>query len=325
MIRIHIKRFEKQVELKMPILYEELELALWKLGLERAPEKYSLNELNAVFQYDNTTDHTIVSLINIRMSLLDAVRTIYTAAAPPAPLLEPMFKLLSSGKTISAKELETEKARMIADRAKYVSTCYYPIMGVLVDSEGNTEEAPWQLMLEYSGMIKNTIQNFQSWLLHDAAICFSDTETDAEETMFQKILSATWMAEKHGVSLVGRIVLLLTDTPTEKEMEALEQMTRRITTQDMALRADRWSVLTDQGLLYIHFGTADTKVLTGVVEEAGGNMDDSDPLLCPECEAMFREKNHETQPQESDVEWLDILLRGSHTIPHPREWESEDE
>ena len=86
------------------------------------------------------------------------------------------------------------------------------------------------------------------------ALCFADTETDAEESLFQKIMSARWSVDKRGKKLYGRIDLLLTEDLTPEEQETLEEKSRRITTQDMALHLDRWSVLTDKGILYINFG-----------------------------------------------------------------------
>ena len=49
MITIIMKRHNKQAEVDMPAMYEELKLALWKLGLDRVLEKYTLLDLGATF------------------------------------------------------------------------------------------------------------------------------------------------------------------------------------------------------------------------------------------------------------------------------------
>ncbi|MBR5126055.1 MAG: hypothetical protein IKU68_04890 [Oscillospiraceae bacterium] len=95
--------------------------------------------------------------------------------------------------------------------------------------------------------------------------------------------------EKRGRKLYGRIDLLLTEDLTLEEQEALEEKTRRITTQDMALRLDRWSVLTDKGILYINFGTGREKVFDmddDIVDDDESNC--SEGCFCPECEARLK-------------------------------------
>ena len=42
MITIILNHHNKYAEVDMPAMYEKLQLALWKLGLDRVPEKYTL-------------------------------------------------------------------------------------------------------------------------------------------------------------------------------------------------------------------------------------------------------------------------------------------
>ena len=51
MITIILNHHNKYAEIDMPAMYEELQLALWKLGLDRVPEKYTLQDLEASFRY----------------------------------------------------------------------------------------------------------------------------------------------------------------------------------------------------------------------------------------------------------------------------------
>ena len=50
MITIILNHHNKYAEVDMPAMYEELQLALWKLGLDRVPEKYTLQDLEATFR-----------------------------------------------------------------------------------------------------------------------------------------------------------------------------------------------------------------------------------------------------------------------------------
>lgn len=248
MITIILNHHNKYAEVDMPAMYEELQLALWKLGLERIPEKYTLEDLEATFRYQSPLEYFVLRLLEGEMNLLDAVSAIYTVIAPPRPIMA-QVQILSSG-VHAITELRQEIDRMIKSTAQFGSTCFFPVRGWLVGLDGEMEPARDAVMLQHAEVIGEAVLRMQSWIIHDMALCFADTETDAEESLFQKILSARWSVDKRGKKLYGRIDLLLTEDLTPEEQEALEEKTRRITTQDMALRLDLWSVLTDKGILY---------------------------------------------------------------------------
>ena len=316
MITIILNHHNKYAEVDMPAMYEELQLALWKLGLDRVPEKYTLQDLEATFRYQSPLEYFVLRLLEGEMNLLDAVSAIYTVIAPPRPIMA-QVQILSSGfRTIT--ELRQEIDRMIKSSAQFGSTCFFPVRGWLVGLDGEMKPASDRIILQYAEVIGEAVQRMQSWIIHDMAFCFADTETDAEESLFQKILSARWSVEKRGRKLYGRIDLLLTEDLTPEEQEALEDKTRRITTQDMALRLDRWSVLTDKGILYINFGTGSEKVFDaeeGQEDDYDSNSDNC--CICPECEAQLKKYGNISAEDISDVEWLDFLVVGDHTLPRP--------
>ena len=316
MITIILKHHNKHTEVNMPVMYEELQLALWKLGLDRVPEKYTLQDLEATFRYQSPLEDFVLRLLEEDMTLLDAVSAIYTVTAPPRPIMAQVQILSSSFKSIT--ELRQEVDRLIKSTAQFGSTCVFPVRGWLVGLDGEMEPASDAMILQHAEVIGEAVQKMQSWIIHDMALCFADAETDAEESLFQKILAARWSVDKRGKKLYGRIDLLLTENLTPDELEALEEMSRRITTQDMALRLDRWSVLTDRGILYINFGTSREKVF-GADEEI---VDDDElncggDCICPECEAQIKKYGNISAEDISDVEWLDFLVAGERTIPHP--------
>ena len=316
MITIILKHHNKQTEVDMPAMYEELQLALWKLGLDRVPEKYTLLELGATFRYQAPLEYFVLRLLEGQMNLLDAVSAIFSVIALPRPIM-PQVQILSSGfKSIS--ELRLEIDRLIKSTAQFGSTCFFPVRGWIVGLDGEMEPASDALLLQHAEVIGDAVQRMQSWIIHDMALCFADTETAAEESLFQKILSARWSVDKRGKKLYGRIDLLLTEDLTPEEQEALEEKTRRITTQDMALRLDRWSVLTDRGILYINFGTDREKVFDTVEDMADDDESDSGEVcICPECEAQLKKYGNISAESISDVEWLDFLVVGDHTLPRP--------
>ena len=316
MITIILNHHNKYAEVDMPAMYEELQLALWKLGLDRVPEKYTLQDLEATFRYQSPLEYFVLRLLEGRMTLLDAVSAIYSVIAPPRPIMTQVQILCSSFQSIT--ELRQEMDRLIKTTAQFGSTCFFPIKGWLVGLDGEMKPASDAVMIRHAEVFGEAVQRMQSWIIHDMARCFADTETDAEESLFQKILSARWSVDKRGKKLYGRIDLLLTEDLTPEEQEALEEKTRRITTQDMALRLDRWSVLTDQGILYINFGTGREKAFDTVedIEEDDRN-DSGEFCICPECEARLKKYGNISAEDISDVEWLDFLVVGDHTLPRP--------
>ena len=316
MITIILEHHNKQAEIDMPAMYEELQLALWKLGLDRVPEKYTLLELNVTFRYQSPLEYFVLRLLEGRMTLLDAVSAIYSVIAPPRPIMTQVQVLCSSFRSIT--ELRQEMDRLIKTTAQFGSTCFFPIKGWLVGLDGEMKPASDAVMIQYAEVIGEAVQRMQSWIIHNMALCFADTETDAEESLFQKILSAKWSVDQRGKKLYGRIDLLLTEDLTPEEQEALGEKTRRITTQDMALRIDRWLVLTDKGILYINFGTGREKVFDmddDIVDDDESNC--SEGCLCPECEARLKKYGNISAEDISDVEWLDFLVVGDHTLPRP--------
>ena len=316
MITIILKHHNKHTEVDMPAMYEELQLALWKLGLDREPEKYTLLDLGATFRYQSPLEYFVLRLLEGEMTLLEAVSAIYSVIAPPRPIMA-QVQILSSGfKSIS--ELRLEVDRLIEGTAQFGSSCYFSIRGWIVGLDGEMEPASDALILQHAEVIGDAVQRLQSWVIHDMSLCFADTETAAEESLFQKILSARWSVDKKGKKLYGRIDLLLTEDLIPEEQGALEEKSRRITTQDMALRLDRWSVLTDRGILYINFGTGrekffdtDEDIMDDDESHCGGD------CICPECEAQLKKYGNISAEDISDVEWLDFLIVGDHTLPRP--------
>ena len=95
----------------MPAMYEELQLALWKLGLDRVPEKYTLQDLEATFRYQSPLEYFVLRLLEEEMNLLDAVSAIYSVIAPPRPIMAQVQILASGFRSIT--ELRQEIDRMI--------------------------------------------------------------------------------------------------------------------------------------------------------------------------------------------------------------------
>lgn len=161
----------------MPAMYEELQLALWKLGLDRVPEKYTLQDLEVTFRYQSPLEYFVLRLLEGEMNLLDAVSAIYTVIAPPRPIMAQVLILSSGFRSIT--ELRQEIDRMIESSAQFGSTCFFPVRGWLVGLDGEMEPARDAVMLQNAEVIGEAVQRMQSWIIHDMALCFADTETES--------------------------------------------------------------------------------------------------------------------------------------------------
>ena len=153
MITIILNHHNKYAEVDMPAMYEELQLALWKLGLDRVPEKYTLQDLEATFRYQSPLEYFVLRLLEGGMSLLDAVSAIYTVIAPPRPIMA-LVQILSSGFQ-SITELRQEIDRLIKSTAQFGSTCFFPVRGWLVGLDGEMEPARDAVMLKHAEVIKD--------------------------------------------------------------------------------------------------------------------------------------------------------------------------
>ena len=73
MIQLKINNMDHKAVLTVPADYERVTLALWTLGLDRDPEKYTLRQLDAEFTYTTEEESQMVRLIDPRSSLTDIV------------------------------------------------------------------------------------------------------------------------------------------------------------------------------------------------------------------------------------------------------------
>ena len=73
MIQLKINNMDHKAILTVPTDYERVTLALWTLGLDRDPEKYTLRQLEAEFTYTTEEESQMVRLIDPRSSLMNAL------------------------------------------------------------------------------------------------------------------------------------------------------------------------------------------------------------------------------------------------------------
>lgn len=282
MIRMTMKRYDRTVELKLPTAYEHVLVALWRLGLDRDPVKYTLIELNAVFHYDTPQEHQMIRTIDSGNTLMFALRSLHEMIAPPYPVADKLRKKIAEGCYNTADDYYLDMEGMVFGKPMCHTSFYFPISGELVDAKGNVKKAPVELLVSYKRMIAEAMGRVRSSSLFWETELFFDVEG-----AYQKMLAATWMIENIGGMLVGEVSLTHTEPFTEDELADLNDKIEMINSVDFAIRIKQWSVLTDKGLLFIYLCDEDGDYTLYSVDEAD---EDEELCMCPDCRERMRKR-----------------------------------
>ena len=97
MIQLKINNMDHKAILTVPADYERVILALWTIGLDRDPEKYTLRQLDAEFTYTTEEESKMVRLIDPRSSLMNALCFLSEMVYPPHPVAERIHKKMAAG------------------------------------------------------------------------------------------------------------------------------------------------------------------------------------------------------------------------------------
>ena len=96
MIQLKINNMDHKAVLTVPADYERVTLALWTLGLDRDPEKYTLRQLDAEFTYTTEEESQMVRLIDPRSSLMNALCLLSEMVYPPYPVAQQIHMAMLS-------------------------------------------------------------------------------------------------------------------------------------------------------------------------------------------------------------------------------------
>ena len=133
------------------------------------------------------------------------------------------------------------------------------------------------MLRSYHKMIEAAVTQVQAQTLFWETELFSDVEGAS-----QKLVSVGWSVEEIDGMLYGHVQLMHLEAFTEAELEDLGEKIEQINSTEFAIRLKQWSVLTDEGLLFIYLcgGDGDYSLITP--EE-----DEEDPCLCPFCQKQM--------------------------------------
>ena len=282
MIRLKISHLMHGADLWIPVEYETAAFALWTLGLDQDPVKYTLRELNAQFSCESQEEVQMLKLIDYDYTLQHAIECLSEMMFPPYPVSERICAKIAAGEYSSYDDFFTEMESLVYDRNLYQHIFYFPISGVVVNKQGVARQASDSLLSEYEHIICEAIRRIPRRISGSESKIMEDVEG-----VYQKLMRASWSACLMNGFLIGQVIFFLTEPLTVDEERRAEEKIQRLNSTFFYLHMKPWSVMTDEGLLFVNLCDEDGDY---ALFELCDDEDDEDlECICPECRARMSE------------------------------------
>ena len=253
--------------------------------MSRDPSRYSLSDLNAVFRYDTPEEHQMIRLIDSNSTLMDAMISLHLMLAPPVPVADEMRQKIQDGSYRSTGEFYADLEHLTFEKPMLQTVFYFPITGEVVDKGGIIHEAEESLLLLYRPMIEAAVFDLQSQSFGWETRLFADVEGVQD-----KLMSAGWSVDEADGMLYGQVLLRHLEPFTEEEYEDLAEKIEHINGVEFAIRIKQWSVLTDEGLLFIYMCDRDGDYSLIEPEEPEEDGVETESCVCPLCREMMAQQ-----------------------------------
>ena len=281
MIQLKITHLGHSAKLTFPVKYERVALALWTIGLDRDPEKYTLRRLGAEFTSTTEEEANMVRLIDPGNTLMQALCLLSEMMYPPYPVAEKIHKKMAEGGYASEEDFFIEMENFIYDSDLHLQRYYFPVSGEVVDKRGLVRQAPDPLLVKYELLISEAIHGVQRQISGSETKLFEDVDG-----VYQKLMAASWSVESVSGFLVGQVILFLTEPLTKDEAESAAKKIETLNSTSFPIRLKNWSVLTDEGLLFAYM--RDEEGDYGLYNTENEDDNEDQPCLCPECQARMK-------------------------------------
>ena len=200
MIQLKISHLDHSAKLTFPAKYERVVLALWSIGLDHDPEKYTLRRLGAEFTSTTEEESHMVRLIDPGNTLMQALCLLSEMMYPPHPVAEKIHKKMAEGGYASEEDFFIEMESFIYDSDLHLQRYYCPVSGEVVDKRGLVRQAPDPLLLKYELLISEAIHSVQRQISGSETKLFEDVDG-----VYQKLIAASWSVESVSGFLVGQV------------------------------------------------------------------------------------------------------------------------
>ena len=281
MIQLKIKHLGHSAKLTFPAKYERVALALWTIGLDRDPEKYTLRRLGAEFTSTTEEESQMIRLIDPGNTLMQALCLLSEMMYPPYPVAEKIQKKMAEGGYASEEDFFIEMESLIYDSDLHLQRYYFPVSGEVVDKRGLVRIASDPLLIKYELLISEAIHGVQRQISGSETKLFEDVDG-----VYQKLMAASWSVESVSGFLVGQVILFLTEPLTKDEAKSAAKKIETLNSLSFPIRLKNWSVLTDEGLLFAYMRDEDGDY--GLYDSESEDDDEDQPCLCPECQARMQ-------------------------------------
>lgn len=285
MIQLKIRHMDHKAILTVPAEYERVILALWTLGLDRDPEKYTLRQLGAEFTFTTEEESHMVQLIDHRSTLMSALCILSEMVYPPYPVAERIHKKMAAGGYASEDDFFIEMESFVYDSKVQMHDFYFPVSGEVVNKRGLVRKASDPLLLKYEHLISCAIRRVQRQISGSETKMFEDVDG-----VYQKLMGAGWSVDSLGGFLVGKVILFLTEPLTEAEAESAAEKIEMINSTFFPIKLKHWSALTDEGLLFAYMCDEDGDYSLIDYDTDDDEDEDDGPCMCPECQELMRKR-----------------------------------
>lgn len=158
MIQLKITHLGHSAKMTFPVKYERVVLALWSIGLDHDPEKYTLRRLGAEFSFTTEEESHMVRLIDPGNTLMQALCLLSEMMYSPHPVAEKIHKKMAEGGYASEEDFLIEMESYIYDSDLHLQRYYFPVSGEVVDKRGLVRQAPDPLLVKYELLISEAIR-----------------------------------------------------------------------------------------------------------------------------------------------------------------------
>ena len=281
MIQLKITHLGHSAKLTFPAKYERVALALWTIGLDRDPEKYTLRRLGAEFTSTTEEESQMIRLIDPGNTLMQALCMLSEMMYPPYPVAERIHKKMAAGGYASEEDFFIEMESFIYDSDLHLQRYYFPVSGEVVDKRGLVRKASDPLLVKYELLISEAVYGVQRQISGSETKLFEDVDG-----VYQKLMAASWSVESVSGFLVGQVILFLTEPLTKDEAESAAKKIETLNSTSFSIRLKNWSVYTDEGLLFAYMRDEDGDF--SLYDSESEANDEDQPCLCPECQARMK-------------------------------------
>lgn len=283
MIQLTIRFMRHKAILTVPAEYDRMKRALWTLGLDQDPEKYTLRQLGAEFSATTEVESHMVQVVDPGNNLKYAMYLLSEMMYPPYPLAERIHKKMAAGEYTSEEDFFIEMEGYTYNSKVQLHDFPFPVSGTIVNKRGLMRNASNTLLLKYEHLIYHEFHRVLGEVSCNDRKLFEDVDG-----VYQKLLRASWSVDSLGGELFGQVILFLTEPLTAEEAKSAARKIEEINSTLLRTKLKNWSVLTDVGPMCVYMCNEDGDYSLFDSEMEDDEDEYDGPCICPECQELMR-------------------------------------